>query len=41
VAVICSEMLEHVPFDARIFTELARVLRPGGTLIVGTPDYGR
>ena len=40
-AVICSEMLEHVPFDARIFTELARVLRPGGVLLVGTPDYGR
>ena len=40
-AVICSEMLEHVPFDSRIFTELGRVLRPGGTLIVGTPDYGR
>jgi glycosyltransferase involved in cell wall biosynthesis len=40
-AVICSEMLEHVPFDSRIFTELSRVLRPGGTLVVGTPDYGR
>jgi dolichol-phosphate mannosyltransferase len=40
-AVICSEMLEHVPFDARIFDELARVLRPGGVLVVGTPDYGR
>jgi dolichol-phosphate mannosyltransferase len=39
-AVICSEMLEHVPFDARIFTELSRVLRPGGVLVVGTPDYG-
>jgi ubiquinone/menaquinone biosynthesis C-methylase UbiE len=40
-AVICSEMLEHVPFDTRIFTELGRVLRPGGVLVVGTPDYGR
>jgi SAM-dependent methyltransferase len=40
-AVICSEMLEHVPYDARIFEELARVLRPGGVLVVGTPDYGR
>jgi glycosyltransferase involved in cell wall biosynthesis len=40
-AAICSEMLEHVPFDPQIFTELSRVLRPGGTLIVGTPDYGR
>jgi glycosyltransferase involved in cell wall biosynthesis len=40
-AVICSEVLEHVPYDARVFTELARVLRPGGLLVVGTPDYGR
>jgi dolichol-phosphate mannosyltransferase len=40
-AVICSEMLEHVPFDARLFGEMARVLRPGGVLVVGTPDYGR
>ena len=40
-AVICSEMLEHVPFDTRIFSELSRVLRPGGVLVVGTPDYGR
>jgi SAM-dependent methyltransferase len=40
-AVICSEVLEHVPDDLAIFQELTRVLRPGGTLILGTPDYGR
>jgi dolichol-phosphate mannosyltransferase len=40
-AVICSEVVEHVPDDPRIFEELVRVLRPGGTLILGTPDYGR
>ena len=40
-SVICSEILEHVPFDPRLFTEMARVLRPGGVLVVGTPDYGR
>ena len=39
--VICSEMLEHVPYEPRLFSELARVLRPGGVLVVGTPDYGR
>jgi SAM-dependent methyltransferase len=40
-AVICSEVLEHVSDDAAIVEELTRVLRPGGTLILGTPDYGR
>jgi dolichol-phosphate mannosyltransferase len=40
-AAVSSEVLEHVPYDPRIFRELARVLAPGGTLVVGTPDYGR
>jgi len=39
--VICSEVIEHVPQDERIFREFHRVLRPGGTLILGTPDYAR
>jgi len=40
-AVICSEVIEHVPDHPAAFEEMARVLRPGGTLILGTPDYGR
>ncbi len=40
-AVICSEVIEHVPADARVFDELERVLKPGGRLILGTPDYDR
>jgi dolichol-phosphate mannosyltransferase len=39
--VICSEVIEHVPADERVFTELERVLEPGGRLILGTPDYDR
>lgn len=39
--VICSEVIEHVPADERIFDELERVLTPGGRLILGTPDYDR
>ncbi len=39
--VINSEVIEHVPDSSEIWTEMWRVLRPGGTLIVGTPDYGR
>ncbi len=36
---ISSEVIEHIPFDDVLFTEMRRVLRPGGTLIMGTPDY--
>ncbi len=39
--VINSEVIEHVPDSPEIWTEMWRVLRPGGMLIVGTPDYGR
>lgn len=38
--VICSEVIEHIPLDPAIFTELDRVLAPGGLLVLGTPDYG-
>jgi len=40
-AVISSELIEHVPDVLDIWTELWRILRPGGILIIGTPDYGR
>ncbi len=39
--VICSEVIEHIPADERVFDELTRVLRPNGRLILGTPDYDR
>ena len=37
-SVLCSEVLEHVPEPARLFAEAARVLRPGGTLVLTTPQ---
>jgi dolichol-phosphate mannosyltransferase len=40
-AVICSEVIEHIPDRPQVFDEMTRVLRPGGALILGTPDYGR
>jgi dolichol-phosphate mannosyltransferase len=40
-AVINSEVIEHVPDAPEVLTEMWRVLRPGGILILGTPDYGR
>jgi SAM-dependent methyltransferase len=39
--VINSEVIEHVHDSPEIWSEMWRVLRPGGILVVGTPDYGR
>lgn len=36
-AVICTEVLEHVAAPARVVAELARILRPGGRLILSAP----
>jgi SAM-dependent methyltransferase len=38
--VIASEVLEHIPDDAAAMAELARVLRPGGTMAVTVPRCG-
>jgi len=37
--VINSEVIEHIPYDEVLFTEMNRVLRLGGMLVIGTPDY--
>ena len=39
--VLCSEVIEHVPKESPVLSELDRVLAPGGRLVVGTPDYAR
>jgi dolichol-phosphate mannosyltransferase len=39
--VLSSEVIEHVPKESPIIDELVRVLKPGGRLVVGTPDYSR
>jgi SAM-dependent methyltransferase len=38
--VVCSQVIEHLPDDPLLFEEMARVLKPGGRLIIGTPNYG-
>jgi dolichol-phosphate mannosyltransferase len=38
--VLCSQVIEHVEAGDRPFLEMSRVLKPGGRLILGTPDYG-
>ncbi len=37
--VVAAEVLEHIPADIEAITELARVLRPGGTLAVTVPRW--
>jgi ubiquinone/menaquinone biosynthesis C-methylase UbiE len=37
--VISSQVIEHLPYDEALFIEMKRVLRPGGMLVIGTPDY--
>lgn len=39
--VLCSQVIEHVPMVPSMIDELCRVLRPGGRLVLGTPDYDR
>lgn len=36
-AILCSEVLEHVPDPLRALDEFARLLRPGGKLILTVP----
>ncbi|MHB1444953.1 MAG: class I SAM-dependent methyltransferase [Acidimicrobiales bacterium] len=38
--IIAAEVLEHIPPDGPALTELARVLRPGGTMAVTVPRFG-
>lgn len=36
-AVLCTEVLEHVPEPAEAVREMARILRPGGVLLLSAP----
>lgn len=38
---ISSQVIEHIPDEGgKLIDELDRVLKPGGILVLGTPDYG-
>lgn len=36
-AVLCTEVLEHVPYPAETIKEISRILKPGGRLILTAP----
>jgi SAM-dependent methyltransferase len=38
-AILCTEVLEHLPDPARALKELARILKAGGTLIMTAPFW--
>lgn len=37
--IVAAEVLEHIPADIQAIAELARVLRPGGTMAVSVPRW--
>ncbi len=38
-AILCSEMIEHVPNAQGVISECFRMLKPGGDLLITTPNY--
>jgi len=37
-AVVCTEVIEHAPYPDRVIGEIARVLKPGGILVLTFPN---
>jgi SAM-dependent methyltransferase len=36
-AILCTDVMEHIPFPNETFAELVRLLKPGGVLLVTAP----
>lgn len=39
--VICIEVLEHINNAEKVISEISRVLKTGGDVVIATPDYSR
>src|SRR3990167_2628995 len=39
--IICNQIIEHIADDETLLREVSRVLKPGGNLIIGTPDFSK
>lgn len=37
--VLCNALLEHNKYFWKTISEIIRVTKPGGTIIIGTPEY--
>jgi ubiquinone/menaquinone biosynthesis C-methylase UbiE len=40
-AVVCSEVIEHIPAEKVDFKEMGRLVKENGIFVIGTPDYGK
>lgn len=40
-SILCSEVIEHVTAPHRVISECFRVLKPGGRILLTTPNYKR
>ena len=38
-AVLCHHVIEHIPDPTAAMRQLYRIIRPGGSLVLGTPDF--
>lgn len=36
--VVCTEVIEHIPYPERVISEIARVLKPGGIFVLTFPN---